>query len=252
MSDNALRGKTIIVTGAGGNIGRAYCDGLIAAGANLVMADLGDLSTQAQAYREQGGKAIAVVTDVSDNAQTQAMADAAQQAFGSIDGIINNAGFFKACTFGSLMDIPPDEWDKCFAINVRGLWQCCKAVIPAMKRQGGGKIINISSNTPYKGIPNFLHYVSSKAAIIGMSRSMSRELGEFNIQVNTLCPDLIPDDEITARQGEQADQRTVAGRSLKRTQTPEDMVGAALFLLGPGSDFITGQSLLVNGGAHFL
>lgn len=248
----SLKGRTVIVTGAGGQIGLAYCDALIAHGANLVMADLGDLEERAQQYRDQGGQAIAVQVDVSSNDDTQAMAQAALQAFGAIDGIINNAGFFRGCTFGSLMDIPAEEWDRCYAINVRGLWQCCKAVIPAMQRQGGGKIINVSSNTPYKGVPNFLHYVSSKAAVIGLSRAMAREVGEFNIQVNTLCPDLIPDAGITATQGDEADRRTVAGRCLKRTQTPQDMVGAALFLLGEGSDFVTGQSLLVNGGAHFL
>ncbi len=251
MTDS-LKNKTIIVTGAGGNIGRAYCDALIEAGAKLVMADLSDLDTLAVDYRAKGGQAIAVKVDVSCEQDTLEMARAAVHHFGSIDGIINNAGFFKGCSFGSLMDIPPDEWDQCFNINVRGLWQCCKAVIPAMKGQGGGKIVNISSNTPYKGVPNFLHYVSSKAAVIGMSRSMARELGEHNIQVNTLCPDLIPDADITARQGEEADIRTVAGRCLKRTQTPQDMVGAAMFLLGDGANFVTGQSLLVNGGAHFL
>ncbi|RIY39509.1 SDR family NAD(P)-dependent oxidoreductase [Neopusillimonas maritima] len=245
-------GKTIIVTGAGGNIGMAYCDALVAEGANLVMADLNDLSQQAKQYEEKGGRAIAVQVDVADNASTEAMAKAAVDTFGRIDGIINNAGFFKGCTFGSFMDIPAEEWDRCYAINVRGLWQCCKAVFPQMKAQGSGKIVNISSNTPYKGVPNFLHYVSSKAAIVGLSRSLAREMGQHNIQVNTLCPDLIPDEDITAKQGEEADIRTVAGRCLKRTQTPQDMVGAALFLLSEGSDFITGQSLLVNGGAHFL
>lgn len=251
MADD-FSGKTIIVTGAGGNIGLAYCDALVEKGANLVMADLADLSAQADKYQDAGGSAIAVRVDVADNDSTRAMAQAAVQAFGRIDGIINNAGFFKNCTFGSFMDIPAEEWDRCFAINVRGLWQCCKAVVPQMKEQGSGKIVNISSNTPYKGIPNFLHYVSSKAAIIGLSRSLAREVGPFNIQVNTLCPDLIPDADIEAKQGTQADARTVAGRCLQRTQTPRDMVGAALFLLGEGSDFVTGQSLLVNGGAHFL
>ena len=250
--DASLKGRTVIVTGAGGQIGLAYCDALIEQGANLVMADLGDLSDKARQYCEQGGNAIAVQVDVSNNDQTQAMAKAALDAFGSIDGIINNAGFFRGCTFGSLMDIPAEEWDRCYAINVRGLWQCCKAVIPAMKQQGGGKIINVSSNTPYKGVPNFLHYVSSKAAVVGLSRAMAREVGAFNIQVNTLCPDLIPDAGITATQGDEADRRTVAGRCLQRTQKPEAMVGAALFLLGSGSDFVTGQSLLVNGGAHLL
>jgi 3-oxoacyl-[acyl-carrier protein] reductase len=179
------------------------------------------------------------------------MAKKAHDAFGRIDGLINNAGFFKGCTFGSFMDIPVEEWDRCYEVNVRGVWLCCKAVYPNMKQQGGGKIINVSSNTPYKGVPNFLHYVSSKAAIIGLSRSLAREVGEHNIQVNTLCPDLIPDADIIAKQGRAADDRTIAGRCLKRTQTPEDMVGAALFLLSDGADFVTGQSLLVNGGAFF-
>ncbi len=243
--------KTIIVTGAGGNIGRAYCDALIAAGANLVMADLGNLSGLASEYGSCGARAIAVKVDVADPASVQAMADKAMETFGRIDGLINNAGFFKGCSFGSFMDIPLEEWDLCFDVNVRGVWLCCKAVVPHMTSAGGGKIINVSSNTPYKGVPNFLHYVSSKAAIIGLTRALAREVGEFNIQVNTLCPDLIPDADITAKQGTAADERTIAGRCLKRTQKPDDMVGSALFLLGKGSDFVTGQSLLVNGGAFF-
>ncbi|SOY63129.1 SDR family NAD(P)-dependent oxidoreductase [Cupriavidus taiwanensis] len=245
-----LDNKTIIVTGAGGNIGRAYCDGLIAAGANLVMADLADLSGLASEFQREGGRAIAVRVDVSDPASVQAMADRAVAAFGGIDGLVNNAGFFKGCSFGSFLDIPIEEWDLCFDVNVRGVWLCCKAVVPHMRTRGG-KIINVSSNTPYKGVPNFLHYVSSKAAIIGLTRALAREVGEFNIQVNTLCPDLIPDADITAKQGSAADERTIAGRCLKRTQKPQDMVGSALFLLSDGADFVTGQSLLVNGGAFF-
>lgn len=245
---HSLNDKTIIITGAGGNIGRAYCDGLVAAGANIVMADLSDLSGQAARY---GERAIALQVDVSNPESVAGIARQAHARFGRIDGIINNAGFFKGCTFGSFMEIPVEEWDRCFEINVRGVWLCCKAVFPYMKEQGSGKIVNVSSNTPYKGVPNFLHYVSSKAAIIGLSRSLAREVGEYNIQVNTLCPDLIPDADITARQGSAADERTVAGRCLKRTQKPEDMVGAALFLLSDASDFVTGQSLLVNGGAYF-
>src|SRR5690606_8749470 len=135
MQDD-MKNKTIIVTGAGGNIGRAYCDALIEAGAKLVMADLSDLEALACHYRSTGGQAIAVMVDVASEQDTRQMAQAALDHFGSIDGIINNAGFFKGCSFGSLMDIPAEEWDRCFSINVRGLWQCCKAVIPTMKRQG--------------------------------------------------------------------------------------------------------------------
>ncbi|HZZ05352.1 SDR family NAD(P)-dependent oxidoreductase [Paraburkholderia sp.] len=250
MSDS-LKNRTIIVTGAGGNIGRAYCDELNRIGANVVLADLTDLSGLAREYCAAGGSAIGVKVDVADPDSIEAMAATAFERFGAIHGIVNNAGFFKGCTFGSFMDIPVDEWDRCYQINVRGVWLCCRAVVPYMKQGGGGKIVNVSSNTPYKGVPNFLHYVSSKAAIIGLTRALAREVGEFNIQVNTLCPDLIPDPDIIARQGTAADEKTVAQRCLKRTQTPEDMVGSALYLLGSGSDFVTGQSLLVNGGAYF-
>lgn len=245
----SVTGKTIIVTGAGGQIGKAYCDGLWEAGANVVLADLTSLTDQAESYGDRG---LAIQVDVSDVDSVNRMAAATVEKFGKIDGIINNAGFFKGCTFGSFLDIPVDEWDRCFDINVRGTWLCCRAVVPYMKENGGGKIINVSSNTPYKGVPNFLHYVSSKAAIIGMTRSIATEVGQHNIQVNTLCPDLIPDADILAKQGSVADERIVAARCLKRTQKPQDMVGAALFLLGDGSDFVTGQSLLVNGGAFFL
>lgn len=247
-----LAGKTIVITGAGGNIGTAYCDALVAEGARLVMADLSDLSAQAKAYQQQGHDVVAVQADISKQADNQKIHDVAMSHFQRIDGLINNAGFFKNCTFGSFLDIPEQEWDTCYQVNVKGLWMTCKAIAPQMIAQGQGKIINVSSNTPYKGIPNFLHYVSSKAAVIGLSRAMARELGEYNITVNSLCPDLIPDADIIAKQGTQADERTVASRCLKRTQTPEDMAGAAVFLLSDDSNFITGQSLLVNGGAHFL
>ncbi|MFD1561055.1 SDR family NAD(P)-dependent oxidoreductase [Paraburkholderia silviterrae] len=249
--NDSLKDKTIIVTGAGGNIGRAYCDELIRIGANVVLADLADLSGVAAEYRSAGGSALAIKLDVADPESIEAMARAAYERFGAIDGIVNNAGFFKGCTFGSFMDIPVDEWDRCYQINVRGVWLCCRAVVPYMKRRGGGKIVNISSNTPYKGVPNFLHYVSSKAAIIGLTRALAREVGEFNIQANTLCPDLIPDPDIVAKQGTAADEKTIAQRCLKRTQTPGDMVGSLIYLLDSGSDFVTGQSLLVNGGAFF-
>lgn len=245
-----LKDKVIVVTGAGGNIGRAYCEGFVEEGARVVAADLGDLSDFAE---QLGGasKAIAVKVDVTDAASTEQMVGSALAAYGRIDGLVNNAGFFKSATFGSFMNIPAEEWDLCYRVNVRGVWQCCKAVYPHMKERGSGRIVNISSNTPYKGVPNFLHYVSSKAAIIGLSRSLAREVGPYGITVNSLCPDLIPDDDIIAKQGTAADERIVSARCIARTQLPKDMVGAAVFLLSGQSDFVTGQSLLVNGGAFF-
>lgn len=245
-----LEDKTIIVTGAGGNIGQAYCRGFLDFGANVLAADLGDISEIANGWNCEG-RVKTFSANVLEQADCDAMAQTAVDTFGRVDGIVNNAGFFKSATFGSFMDIEPDEWDRCFQVNVRGTWQCCRAVYPHMKAQGGGQIVNISSNTPYKGIPNFLHYVSSKMAIVGLSRALAREVGGDGITVNTLSPDLIPDDEITARQGTAANERTVSERCLKRTQLPDDMVGAAAFLLSGLSSFVTGQSLLVNGGAHF-
>lgn len=248
---DTLNDRTIIVTGAGGNIGRALALGIAKEGADLILADLMPQPELERAIGACGRRAVSVVVDVADPISTEEMAAQTLAQFGRIDGIVNNAGFFKDCTFGSFLDIPVAEWDLCFAINVRGVWLCNKAVVPQMRRQGYGKIVNISSNTPYKGVPNFLHYVSSKAAILGLSRALAREVGDHGICVNSLCPDLIPDAEILARQGTAADERTVAQRCIRRTQLPQDMIGAAVFLLGPGSDFVTGQSLLVNGGAHF-
>ncbi|MGI6853800.1 SDR family NAD(P)-dependent oxidoreductase [Mesorhizobium sp. 1B3] len=245
-----LENKTIIVTGAGGNIGRSYCRGFLDMGANVVAADLNDISTEAQSWGCDD-RVLVVEADVLDQEDCNRMADLAVEKFERVDGLLNNAGFFKSASFGSFMDITASEWDVCYQVNVRGTWQCIKAVYPHMKRQRQGSIVNVSSNTPYKGVPNFLHYVSSKAAIIGLSRSLAREVGPDGILVNTLCPDLIPDDDIIARQGKAADERTVEGRCLKRTQLPEDMVGAAAFLFSDLAGFVTGQSLLVNGGAHF-
>lgn len=247
---NLLEDKTIIVTGAGGNIGRAYCRGFLDMGANVVAADLHDISAETVG-RGDDGRLLAVAANVLKQEDCDAMASAAVARFGRIDGLLNNAGFFKSASFGSFLDIPAGEWDLCYQVNVKGSWQCIKAVHGQMKAQGQGSIVNVSSNTPYKGVPNFLHYVSSKAAIVGLSRALAREVGGDGIIVNTLCPDLIPDEDITARQGASADERTVAGRCLKRTQLPQDMVGTAAFLFSDLAGFITGQSLLVNGGAHF-
>lgn len=247
---NLLENKTIIVTGAGGNIGQAYCRGFLEMGANVVAADLADIAAEATRWGH-GDRLLTVTANVLSQQDCERMAKAAVEKFNRIDGLLNNAGFFKSASFGSFLDIPAEEWDLCYQVNVRGTWQCIKAVHPQMKRQGQGSIVNISSNTPYKGVPNFLHYVSSKAAIVGLSRALAREVGGDGIIVNTLCPDLIPDDDIVARQGTAADERTVAGRCLKRTQLPQDMVGTAAFLFSDLAGFVTGQSLLVNGGAHF-
>jgi NAD(P)-dependent dehydrogenase (short-subunit alcohol dehydrogenase family) len=245
-----LGGRVSIVTGGAQGIGRAYCLGLAAEGSAVVVADVRDGSPVAKEISAAGGQALAVGVDVSDPAATQAMADAALQRFGRIDVLVNNAAYFKQAKRGPFTDIGAEEWDRAFAVNVRGTWLCCRAVHPHMRRQGYGKIVNVSSNTPYKGVPGFLHYTSSKSAIIGLTRALAREVGGDGIAVNTVAPDFIPDEDMARTRAAEA-AVVVEQRCFRRTQTPQDMVGLVVFLAGPGSDFITGQSFLVNGGALF-
>ncbi len=246
----SLEGKVAIVTGGAQGIGRAYCLAFADEGASVVVADMNDTSTVEKELAALGAPVLGVRVDVAEAGSTEAMAEATADQFGKIDVLVNNAGFFKKATVGPFSDITLEEWDLAFAVNVRGSWLCARAVYPYMKARKYGKIINISSTTCWKGVPGFLHYVSSKSAIIGFTRSLAREVGDDGIRVNTLVPDLIPDDEITARQPA-ANDLAISQRCLKRTQVPEDMVGAAVFLAGEGSDFLTGQSVHVNGGIYF-
>jgi 3-oxoacyl-[acyl-carrier protein] reductase len=192
-----------------------------------------------------------VQVDVSDLASTEAMAAAALERFGRIDILINNAGYFTEIVKKPFEELSVEEWDRAFAVNVRGSWLCARAVAPAMKAQRSGKIVNTSSMTVPSGIPGFLHYVSSKSAIVGLTRALARELGEWGISVNTVTPDYIPHDaEYAARQPEMA-AFIAQQRAFKRDMVPEDLVGTILFLAGPGSDFVTGQDFWVNGGRLF-
>jgi NAD(P)-dependent dehydrogenase (short-subunit alcohol dehydrogenase family) len=245
-----LDGRVAIVTGGSGGIGRAYCLGLADEGARVVVADLVDAGSVVEEIEKRGGTAMSVLVDVSDRDSTEEMANAAAQSFGRVDVLVNNAAYFKQVQRGPFYDIDVHEWDRAFAVNVRGMWLCCRAVFPYMRNQRSGRIINISSNTPWKGVPGFLHYVSSKAAVVGLTRSLAREVGEYNIAVNTVAPDFIPDEDMLQARGTH-NEEVVAQRCFRRTQVPDDMVGIILFLAGPGSEFITGQSFLVNGGALF-
>jgi 3-oxoacyl-[acyl-carrier protein] reductase len=231
----------VIVTGSASGLGRTYCRELAAAGWTVVGADLA----------ETEDVALSVVTDVSDRAQTERLAEEALERFGRIDALVNNAAYYTAIVKRPFEEIDDDEWTKVFDVNVRGAWLCARAVAPAMRRQGYGKIVNVSSMTVPTAPPGFAHYVASKAAIVGLTRALARELGEDGISVNTLTPDYIAfDRDYDNRQLEMADA-LAAQRIFSRAQAPEDMVGALLFLLGPGSDFVTGQNIWVNGGRAF-
>jgi len=246
----SLEGRVAIVTGGSRHLGRTYSLALAEAGAAVVVADLADATPVADEIRAGGGEAEAVRVDVTDLRSTEDMARTALERFGRVDVLLNNAGWFKQAFRGPWTDIDVEEWDRSFAVNVRGVWLCCRAVVPYMRSQGSGKIINIGSNTVWKGTAGFLHYVSAKSAINGLTRALAREVGDAGISVNTLCPDYIPDAEMLEAVPE-ADAFVVGQRVFQRTEVPEDMSGAVVFLAGSGSDFITGQSLLVNGGVVF-
>jgi 3-oxoacyl-[acyl-carrier protein] reductase len=244
--------KVVIVTGAAKGIGRAYALGFARDGWNVVLADLVDAAdTAAEVDAAGAASTLTVSVDVSDPAATEAMAAAATDRHGRIDALINNAGYFTAIRKRPMEEISVEEWDLCQAVNVKGTWLCAKAVLPAMKAQGAGKIINTSSMTVPSGVPGFLHYVASKSAIIGLTRALAREVGADNIAVNTISPDYIPHDSEYASQQPGEAEMLRNQRCFKRDSVPGDLVGMVVFLCGPGAEFITGQNLYVNGGRVF-
>ena len=249
-----LKDRVIIVTGGAHGIGRVYSKGLAQEGARVVVADIDELGGQAvaRAIGENGGDALAVATDVSQPESADEMARAVIERFGQIDGLINNAAIYQrpSVTRGPFEEIPVEEWDRLMAVNLRGIFLCCRAVVPHMKERESGKIVNISSGTVFNGTAQLLHYVTSKAGVIGLTRALARELGDYNINVNALAPGLtVSMDEVDEIQAEHR-QRRIGSRSLKRAEVPEDLLGTVVFLCSPDSDFMTGQTLVVDGGAQ--
>jgi NAD(P)-dependent dehydrogenase (short-subunit alcohol dehydrogenase family) len=235
-----LDGKIAVVTGGAQGIGRAIADGLAAEGAEVVIADLNP---------PEG----AIHCDVADELQVQRMVDETVERHGRLDILVNNAGLYASLAMRPFTEIPLDEWRQVMDVNVASMFLTCRAAVPVMRGQGGGKIVNISSGTPFRGVPFLLHYVTSKGAIVALTRSLAKELGKDGIYVNCVAPGFTMSAGVEAHPEvvEKLRDVSVAARTIQRDQVPEDVVGAVVFLCTPAADFITGQTMVIDGGQHF-
>lgn len=251
MTDRRLEGRVAIVTGAAQGIGARYAKALAAAGAKVSVSDVLDPKPVAAEIDRAGGQAIALHCDVTDPRSIQAMVADTVKAFGKIDILVANAGIFANLRFKKFTELTSEEWDRVMAVNVRGVFECAKAVAPEMKKNGYGKIVNIASGTVFKGTPMLLHYVTSKAAVVGMTRCLARELGDDGIRVNSLAPGLVLSEGVQSNTAWTRD--LIAGntstRALKRDAAPEDMTGTLIYLCSADSDFVSGQCVVVDGGS---
>ena len=246
---NRLQDRVAIVTGGGHGIGKAYAKRLAAEGAKIVIAEL-DAAAGERVAGELGG--LAVQTDVAIEESANEMARRAVERYGRIDVLVNNAAIFATIPMSRAPfdEIDPEEWDRMMAVNLRGTWLACRAVVPQMRKQRYGKIINVSSGTALKGTGSRIHYVASKAGILGFTRTLAMEVGRDNICVNCIAPGSTLSEENASDDIVKYRQAAASTRALQRMQTPEDLVGAVAFFASSDSDFITGQTLVVDGGAH--
>jgi NAD(P)-dependent dehydrogenase (short-subunit alcohol dehydrogenase family) len=252
MSTHDFDGKVVIVTGAAGGLGRAFAQGFASAGASLVVADIdmAGVDETAALISATGAKAVAVKVDVTSKESTDALAQAALDSFGRIDVLINNAAIYATLTRKPFTEIDPAEWDRVMNVNVKGAWLCSASVYPKMSHPGG-RIVNIASATVFSGSPLWMHYVASKAAVIGMTRVMAREVGGDGVTVNAIAPGFTLT-EASLSLIEDAETYGVDRGAIKRSSQPDDIVGTALFLASDNASYITGQTLVVDGGKQFI
>lgn len=246
-----LKGKTAIVTGAGSGIGKALAARLAQDGADIVVADLRNHDEAAAEIAKTGARALGVRADVSSEADVARMTEEAIRAFGRIDILVNNAAMFSVIHVQPFEGISAQEWKRVMEVNTLGVFLCCRAVVPHMRKQGGGRIINLASGTVFKGTPFFLHYVTSKGAVVALTRALAREVGKDNITVNALAPGLTLSEGVLSHR-EHVDpvrEALLKSRSIQRDEYPEDLVGAVSFLASADAAFMTGQTLVVDGGS---
>jgi NAD(P)-dependent dehydrogenase (short-subunit alcohol dehydrogenase family) len=247
-----LEGKTIVVTGAGRGLGRAFAERVAREGANVAVAEINAEwgEETAAALRAAGTDAIAVQTDISDAQSLARLAEAVRERWGGLDGLVNNAAIASGVGGKRFDEISEEAFEQVLNVNIKGTWLAIRALVPLMQLRGKGKIVNLASDTALWGAPVLLHYVASKGAIISMTRSLARELGEYNIAINAIAPGLTLT-EATSTVAPARHQLYVQGRAIQREQLPDDVTGAVVFLLSDDADFITGQLLAVNGGFVF-
>ena len=245
----SLEGRVAIVTGAAQGIGKAIAKGLAAEGTRIVVADL-NRAEEAAAEFEAG---IGLTVDVADEAQVERMARDVMQRCGRIDILVNNAGLYASLQMRPFTEIPVEEWRHVMDVNVLSMFLATRAVVPHMREQGGGRIVNISSGTPFRGVPFLLHYVTSKGAIVALTRALAKELGRDDVLVNCVAPGFTMSDGVREHPEviDALREVSVSARTLQRDQEPEDIVGAVVFLCGPGATFVTGQTIVIDGGQYF-
>jgi 3-oxoacyl-[acyl-carrier protein] reductase len=245
-----LKDKVAIITGAGQGIGAVYARKFCVEGAKVVIADNNQEKSEAvvKELTEKGFEAFTLVTDVSDEASTQDLVRTVMEKYGQIDILVNNAAIFSTIETKPIEEIDPEEWDGLMRVNLRGLFLCCKAVLPQMKAQKKGKIINVSSATVFMGKPYYIHYVTSKAGVIGFTRALAREVGDWNIQVNCLTPGYTETEVPRGTTTPEQKKAIIGHQCIKRIGTPEDLVGIMVFLASNESDFMSGQTVNVDGG----
>ncbi len=250
-----VRDKVVAITGAARGLGQEFATSLAAAGARVVVGDLNDCAETLDRVRQAGSEGVGVKLDVADAGLACAMIDSGVRTFGRVDALINNAALYGALHGGRFDAIDEAEWDAAMAVNVKGIWNCCKAAVPAMRKTGAGSIVNIASLAATYGMPYGLHYTTSKAAVIGLTRGLARELGRDRIRVNALAPSAVITEGTREFFGDKLDRalETIkAGQTIQRNLMPQDLVGAVLWLVSDASAFVTGQTIAVDGGTVML